>query len=73
VRTRFLALFFRALETASNIKGLIGGMVIQGIEVHLRLGLFFKIKVRFIPAAEPATTAPGALIHEPAEPIEPAA
>jgi hypothetical protein len=47
---RALSAVLRAVETALNLKGLLGALVADAIEVQATLGLLFGVKVRFIPA-----------------------
>jgi hypothetical protein len=48
---KVLAAMLRALETAANVKTLLQAVVIEGIEVRVRLGLNFGVDVGFIPPA----------------------
>lgn len=43
----------RALETSSNIKGLVPGMEVRGIEVKLKVGIIPDVEVGFLQAGEP--------------------
>lgn|SRR5262245_41233042 len=46
---RALSAVLRAVETALNLKSLLGALVADAIEVQATLGLLFGVKVRFIP------------------------
>jgi hypothetical protein len=46
---RALSAVLRAVETALNLKALLGSLVADAIEVQVTLGLLFSVKVRFIP------------------------
>jgi hypothetical protein len=45
---KVLVSVLRALETASNVKKLVGSIAVEGVEVYLRLGLNFAVDVKFI-------------------------
>ncbi len=58
---KVLSSILRALETAANIKKFIGGLIVEGIEVRVKLSLFPDVDVGFIVPKSGS-------IHEPALP-----
>ena len=45
---KVLASILQALEMASNVKNLVRSIVVEGVEVYVRLGLNFAVDVKFI-------------------------
>jgi hypothetical protein len=48
----------RALETAANVRNLVKGVPIDGIEVRVRLGLNFAVDVKLLTPADTVTLLP---------------
>jgi hypothetical protein len=43
-----LMAILRALETAANVRSLVRAVVVEGIEVRVKLGLNFSVDVKFV-------------------------